>query len=88
MESHIYETYNNYMMTHGCQISTKHHLIETWLQCAPTHCPNMWYHTGNVFLVAMKHFHILISQVRNQIRITQTHVLQYIFMYKNFSRNL
>ena len=67
-------------------IYTKQHMTWPWIQCAPTHYPNMSYHTRNVCYVFVQVVQLWISQFSNQIIITQTNVLQFVFMYKNIYR--
>ena len=69
-------------------ISNKQYLTCPWLQFVPTHRQNMRFHTGNVGYVFVKNVYVLISQVRNQIRTTQTHILQYVFMHTKWSHNV
>ena len=45
----------------------------------------MHYRTRNVCCVVVKSINIFISQFRNQISITLTHVLQYVFMHTKWS---
>ena len=60
-------------------IFIKQNLTWPYQLCVNIHHTNMNYHDGNECCVIVHSVHILISQVKNQIRITQTHVLQYRF---------
>ena len=60
-------------------------MICIWIQYVPTHFPNMHCQTGNVCFVIVKIVHVLISQLSNKTSITQTHELQYVFVYTKWS---
>ena len=72
------------MMPHGHHIYQKN-LTRLWVQYLPTHWSNMCFHIVNVSCIVIKIVYVLIYQVRNQISITPTHVLQYIFTFTKCS---
>ena len=63
-------------------------MICIWIQYVPTHFPNMHCQTGNVCFVIVKIVHVLISQLSNKTSITQTHELQYVFVYTKWSHDI
>ena len=76
----FFEIYKNSMMPYRCHIY-QNHLTCLWQKCINIHIPNINFHTGNSCCIVVYNFHVLISQFRNQISITQKHVLQYVFQF-------
>ena len=63
---HIYETYKNTVMPHGCHIYSKASDMENQ-QCVHIHSQTMHYQNGNVYYDVVKNVHILIFLTNKQM---------------------
>ena len=62
-------------------IFIKHHMTQLWQKRVHVYRPKMRCHTVNVWCIVVNNVLVFISQFSNCIRITQTHVLQFAFMF-------
>ena len=77
---HIFETYKNSVRPHGYHIynSSAYMAME---KCVPVPHNIMIYHTLNVYYDFARNPPVLIYLIRRQIKIQQTRVQQYFFMF-------
>ena len=64
-------------------VNNSYKTVLTWLwqTCVHIHHPRIHCHTGKFCIVVVHKVRVLISRFKNQIKSTQTHVLQYFFMF-------
>ena len=65
-------------------IAIKQHMTSIWQKCVHIHHPNMKWHTVNMCYVVVTIAHVLISQSKKQMGITQTNLLQYLICITSF----